>query len=413
MEKVKKVPEIRFGGFDGEWKQNFLSKIAHLGSSKRVHREDYVPIGIPFFRGTEISKLGENSINQDLLYISDDLYQKLKNEYGVPQNGDILITAVGTIGNAYLIENDLEFYFKDGNLIWISNIEINNKYLSTFLKNGIGKKRVLESAIGSNQKALTMDKLGLISIDFPEPEEQKVIGDFFQNLDNLIKNHNTQLKKLTQLKKAMLVKLFPQDGATTPAIRFKGFDGEWEEKTVEELGEIVTGSTPSTSEKSFYSKNGIPWVTPTDIKNNVTYSTARHLSEKGIKVARVVPKNSILVTCIASIGKNTLLGTEGSLNQQINALVPNKEICHYYFLFVLSHIWSNHMKKMAAIGTMQIVNKNDFSNISTYVPQLKEQEQIGNYFKNLDNLIDHHSTQLKKLNQIKKACLSKLFVSQD
>jgi type I restriction enzyme S subunit len=152
-----------------------------------------VETGIPFFRGLEISKLGSSSKLEDLLYISEEYYKNLKDKYGVPQIGDILITAVGTLGNSYLIRNNTPFYFKDGNLIWLSDIKINSQYLNTYLGNGIGKKRVLESAAGSNQKALTMVKLQNVQVLFPSKEEQRKIEIFFQNLDNLITLHQRKL----------------------------------------------------------------------------------------------------------------------------------------------------------------------------------------------------------------------------
>lgn len=169
-----------------------MGEISKLGSSKRVHREDYVEIGIPFFRGLEISKLGSSSKLEDMLYITEEFYKDLKDKYGVPQIGDILITAVGTLGNPYLISDNTPFYFKDGNLIWISDIKINSQYLNIYLGDGIGKKRVLESAAGSNQKALTMAKLQNVEISFPSKEEQQKIGDYFANIDNLITLHQRE-----------------------------------------------------------------------------------------------------------------------------------------------------------------------------------------------------------------------------
>lgn len=88
-----------------------------------------------------------------------------------------------------------------------------------------------------------------------------------------------------------------------PAIRFKGFTDSWEQRKLGELGEIMTGSTPSTSKSEYYSEDGIPWVTPTDINSQTISDTPRKLSGEGIKVGRVVPANTILCTCIASIGK--------------------------------------------------------------------------------------------------------------
>lgn len=154
----------------------------------------------------------------------------------------------------------------------------------------------------------------------------------------------------------------------------------------------MTGSTPSTSKPEYYSEDGIPWVTPTDINALTISDTPKKLSEEGIKVVRVVPANTILCTCIASIGKNALLTVRGSFNQQINSLTPSAEN-DSYFLLTESELWSEKMKRMAASGTMQIVNKTEFSELITMVPSLNEQKIIGSYFHNLDHLITLHQRQ--------------------
>lgn len=174
-----------------------------------------------------------------------------------------------------------------------------------------------------------------------------------------------------------------------PNIRFKGFSDDWEQRKLGELGKIMTGSTPSTSTPEYYSEDGIPWVTPTDINSQTISDTPRKLSEEGMKVGRVVPANTILCTCIASIGKNTLLTVKGSFNQQINCLIPNEDN-DAYFLLSESELWSNIMKRMAAAGTMQIVNKTEFSELITMVPKFNEQQKIGTYFSTLDHLITLH-----------------------
>lgn len=174
-----------------------------------------------------------------------------------------------------------------------------------------------------------------------------------------------------------------------PTIRFKGYTDDWEQRKLGELGEILTGSTPSTSNSAYYSEDGIPWVTPTDINELTISDTPRKLSEEGAKVGRVVPANTILCTCIASIGKNALLTVKGSFNQQINSLTPSAGN-DAYFLLTESELWSNKMKRMAASGTMQIVNKTEFSELDTLVPSTDEQKKIGSYFRNLDHLITLH-----------------------
>lgn len=193
-----------------------------------------------------------------------------------------------------------------------------------------------------------------------------------------------------------------------PRLRFKGFTGEWQETTIGELGEIITGNTPATSESDNYENNGLLWITPTDIKESITIKTAKQLSEKGKKAARCLPPNSILITCIASIGKNTLIETYGSCNQQINALIPKKE-CNPYFLLTLSELWSIQMKKIAGSGTMDIVNKTQFSEIKTKLPSSEEQTHLSLFFRRLDSQIAESRAVLDKSRQLKKAMLAKMF----
>ena len=190
-------------------------------------------------------------------------------------------------------------------------------------------------------------------------------------------------------------------------------DYSWEQRKLGELGTITTGSTPSTAIPDYYSDDGIVWVTPTDICENITFESTRKLSDLGQQVGRVVPKNTILVTCIASIGKNTMLGSTGSFNQQINGLTPNENECDPYFLLTESALWSAKMKSSAAAGTMQIVNRTEFSELKTWLPSLIEQKAISDFFRQLDYLITLHQRELEKLQNIKKSMLEKMFVQEE
>ncbi|MFK5236805.1 restriction endonuclease subunit S, partial [Lactococcus lactis] len=178
-----KVPELRFAGFADDWEERKLGEVATLSSSKRIHLSDYVTEGIPFYRGSEISTGGITG-NQEL-FISQEKFDEIKEKYGVPSEGDILVTAVGTLGNLWKVDSR-RFYYKDGNLIQISKMQVNSDYLLTYFTGGIGKKRLLDSAAGSNQKALTMVKMREITVDFPSEDEQNKIGSFFKQLDNVI-----------------------------------------------------------------------------------------------------------------------------------------------------------------------------------------------------------------------------------
>ena len=199
--------------------------------------------------------------------------------------------------------------------------------------------------------------------------------------------------------------------SNSPHIRFKGFTEPWEQRKVIELGKVETGNTPSTSIKDYYSEDGLNWVTPTDITSNITLTTEKKLSKKGEQVGRVIPANSILCTCIASIGKNTFSPVKCAFNQQINALIPSKDN-DPYFLFVASYNWSQSMLKGAGGLTFQIVNKTEFSNIETWIPSNSEQKKIGSLFYKLDNLITLHQRKCERLKKVKQGLLEKMFPAE-
>ena len=264
---------------------------------------------------------------------------------------------------------------------------------------GAGRNRVMNKKDFINLKAV-----------FPTLPEQEAIGSFFSVLDQLITLHQRKLDTLKEQKKTYLKLLFPAKGQTKPALRFQGFEDDWEVKRISDIGDIVTGNTPSTSNEDYYSKEGMMWVTPTDIDGLIITDTNKKLSPEGEKVSRIVPANSILVTCIASIGKNTLLFEAGSFNQQINAVVPNQSFYHPYFLLTQSYFWSESMKRIAPAATMQIINKSEFSNITVPLPSLPEQEAIGTFFQTLDQEISQVEDKLASLKELKKTLLRKLFV---
>ena len=202
----------------------------------------------------------------------------------------------------------------------------------------------------------------------------------------------------------------PNKDKNIPKRRFKEFENAdaWELRKLGELGEIVTGSTPPIANEEYYSDKGIPWITPTDIETNIISDSAKKLSAEGAKIGQVVRANSILCTCIASIGKNALLTTNGSFNQQINSLTPYSDN-DSYFLLTSSELWSIQMKQIASSGTMQIVNKTEFSELRTMIPSLPEQEAIGNFFSTLDRHITLHQRKLDLLKEQKKGFLQTMF----
>ena len=244
---------------------------------------------------------------------------------------------------------------------------------------------------GSTFDSISGDELRNTAINYPSnTEERKRIGYYFQKFDHLITLHQRKYEKLSVLKKSLLEKMFPREGENKPEVRFAGFTDPWEQRKLGEIGSIITGNTPPTSNDSYYQTNGTPWITPTDIDGSPLRNTEKTLSALGLSVARTAPAGSILCTCIASIGKNTITCFTCGFNQQINALVPKQNSYDSYFLFTESSIWSQKMKKFAAEATMQIVNKAQFSELVTAVPCFVEQKEIGALFFQLDHLITLH-----------------------
>ncbi|WP_151739593.1 restriction endonuclease subunit S [Acinetobacter nosocomialis] len=202
--------QIRFKADDGsefgEWEEKELKDVANLTSSKRVHLADYVSKGIPFFRGKEITELKSGGFPSDILYISPTQFNEFKEKFGAPKNGEILITAVGTLANTYLINTNYEFYFKDGNLIWLKDIKSNPNFLMILLD--AHKNDVLASAIGSTQKALTIANLNKLIFKFPTLEEQTKISNFLSAIDQKIEVVAKQIEQTKQWKKGLLQQMF-------------------------------------------------------------------------------------------------------------------------------------------------------------------------------------------------------------
>ena len=404
MEKERNTPSIRFKEFTGSWEQRKLKDIVSFYSGLTYKPDDVQDSGTLVLRSSNV-KDGEVLTN-DNVYVDP---KKVNSENVQPRD---LIVVVRN-GSRSLIGKHAQIKAIMPNTVigaFMTGIRSNHAEFVNALLDTPNFKKKVDMNMGATINQITGYMFSQMEFMIPADEEMECIGTFFKGLDKLIVFHQRKLDQGKKLKKYLLQNMFPREGENVPRIRFPGFTDPWEQRKLGELGEIITGSTPSTSHPEYYSDDGIPWVTPTDINKNIIYATPRKLSKAGQAVGRVVPKDSILVTCIASIGKNTMLGVTGSFNQQINGLVPDLKEYDPYFLFAESTIWSKVMKRRAASGTMQIVNKAEFSDIVTMVPRLNEQQQISNLFTKLDNLITLHQRKLESLKTLKRGLLQKMFI---
>ncbi|WP_282177079.1 restriction endonuclease subunit S [Vibrio nereis] len=203
-------PTLRFKADDGsefpDWEEKKLGSLADLTSSKRVYLSDYSEDGVPFFRGKEISEIRKGIIPDDVLYITRKAFEEFKSKYGAPVEGDILVTAVGTLANILRVTGEFEFYFKDGNLIWLRKPRCDSKFLSILME--ANKHELLKTAIGSSQKALTIVELKKIVFKMPSLEEQQKITMFLSSLEEKVRLANSELEKAKEWKKGLLQQMF-------------------------------------------------------------------------------------------------------------------------------------------------------------------------------------------------------------
>lgn len=211
----------------GEWREYKLGDISEVASSKRIFYSDYVSEGIPFWRSKEVIEKFNRKVTATDLFISREKYFEIKNKFGVPQPNDILLTSVGTLGIPYLVENHEPFYFKDGNLTWIRNIDeekLNPKYLYKWLASQNGRDSLAEITIGSTQEALTIIGLKNLNLLLPPLEEQKAIAEVLSGLDDKIDLLHRQNKTLEELAQALFRQWFIEE-----------VKEEWEIGTLEDI----------------------------------------------------------------------------------------------------------------------------------------------------------------------------------
>jgi len=194
------------------WEEKCLDELGVITSSKRIYKSEYIKEGIPFYRTKEIKELSNGKDISIELFISKERYSDIKKSFGVPQINDLLMSAVGTIGEIMVIENDDEFYFKDGNIVWFKEFKsLDTNYLKFALIAFVEKIKSL--AIGSAYSALTIEKLNKYKISFPRTLEEQ--QNIVQKLDALSSETNKleaiyqkKIEDLEELKMSILQKAF-------------------------------------------------------------------------------------------------------------------------------------------------------------------------------------------------------------
>ena len=379
-----------------EFKTYTLDQLCIVGSSKRVHLSDYVQQGIPFYRSKEVIELSSGKNISEQLFISSEKYSEIKSKFPVPQENDVLITAVGTIGEI-LVVKDPNFYFKDGNLIWLRNINfeiIDIDYLYYFLKSDLFQKTIKYNNIGAVQKALTIDFLKTVKITLPSLDNQRKLISVLKSIDKKLRINNQINQELEAMAKTLYDYWFVQfDFPDQNGKPYKSSDGRmvyhpglkreipegWGVESVKDFeSNIITGKTPSRKNSDNFGGK-IPFITIGDIRGNTfVYSTSETLTDLGASVQnnKYLPQDSLCVSCIATVGEIGFTTEPSHTNQQINSIVFEDETNRYYLYFALKNYFENANASAKTGNTFANMNKEDFSGIKIIFPN----KEIKNNF---------------------------------
>ncbi len=193
MSVERKVPEIRFKGFCGEWEQCALGGLLDITSASRVHKNEWTESGVPFFRSSDVVA-NYKGLKNSKAFISFDLYKKLSNKSGYVKKNDLLVTGGGSIGIPFLVKTDEPLYFKDADLLWLKNTkEIDGCFLYMFFSTSVFRRYVGSITHIGTISHYTIEQAKTTPIKTPANKEQTKIGKYFQQLDTLITQHKKNI----------------------------------------------------------------------------------------------------------------------------------------------------------------------------------------------------------------------------
>lgn len=341
-------------------------------SSKRFHLSERITQGVPFYCSKEIIKKFNGEDVTECDYISEDLYKKVSNEFGVPKENDLLITTRGTIGIPYLYKRTDRFYFADGNLTWIKDFDSNlySKFLYYWFQSYEGRKKFEALAKGTAQKAVPISGIKTLEIELPSLKSQKRIADILSAYDDLIENNQKQIKLLEEAAQRLYKEWFVD-------LRFPGHENTkivdgvpegWNICPFSSKVDIMSGGTPKTSIPDYY--NGrIPFYTPKDSDGAFfAYKTQINITEGGLKNcnSRLYPPKTVIITARGTVGKTTILAVPMAMNQSCYALKMKENDAPYYLFFALNNE-IKALRTMANGGVFNTIIGKTFDSINIMV----------------------------------------------
>lgn len=399
------VPALRFPEFIGMngWEEKKLEEIGNFisGGTPNTAIKEYWDGGIPWYTPTEIKNGYLKSSNRTITE------KGLRNSSAklLPQ-GAILITTRATIGDVAISKEKCTTNQGFQSLV-VNNSESNLFWFYWIIGH---KEDLIKRASGSTFKEISKNEIKNITSYSPKKQEQQKIADCLFSLDELIEATTQKVETLKKHKKGLMQRLFPAGGKDVPDLRFPEFQGMkgWEKKQVKDFGEVITGNTPSKKEEKYWNGDFV-WVTAQDFNGKYINDSILKLTKFGKDKARVIPKDSVLVTCIASIGLNAINKIECSTNQQINAICCNLGYNYEYVYYLVTYNTKN-LKLLAGQTAVPIITKKSFEEFEVItIENYEEQQKIADCLSSLDELIEATSKKVEILKEHKKGLMQQLF----
>ena len=386
-------PKIRFKGFQEEWKKKNIGSSCSISIGEFVIKtKQRANAPYPVYNG--------GSTNTG--------YYDQYNQIG-PK---VIVSARGA--NAGFVNKEEGKYWA-GNSCYSIGTKDETNWLFLYYAFKFYQDKYIKAQQAANIPSVSKSDIQKTILLFPSINEQQSIASYFQHLDALIQSTTKKIESLKQVKAASLQSMFPQERETTPRVRFKGFEGEWNTPSISEVFELRNGYTPSKAVEAFWEGGTIPWFRMEDIRENggILNDAIQHISPLGIKGKGVFEKNSIILSTTATIGVHAMLIADSLANQQFTNFSIRKSLKHtfdpmfvYYSFFGIDE-WS---KKNTNSGGLLSVNIPLLLKQPFLTPSIYEQQKIASYFTTLDRQISLQTQRLEKLKQIKAACLDNMFV---
>ena len=393
----KKTPKVRFPGFDKDWEERKLDDVVEFLDTMRKPLEGAKRISgpYPYYGASGIVDYVDGYLfDEELILLSED--------------------------GANITDRNYPVCFLASGKYWVNNhahvLRTKHGNENNFICNSLERKDYTQYNTGMAMPKLNKETCKKIPILCPGFEEQKKIGDYFRNLDNLIALHQRKLEKLKEYKKGMLQKMFPKNGEKIPEVRVPGFTDDWEQRKFSELCDMVTVGIANSATHA-YSDSGIVMFRNQNIKPNfLDDNDIIHINpefEARYKNKRL-KKNDLLVARTGYPGTACVVPEKYENSQTFTTLIARpKNSVNPYFLcqYLNSDIGLKYFESTQIGGGQKNSGAGILNEMPIMLPSVVEEEsKIADYFNHLDNLITLHQRKLEMLKEFKKGCLQQMFV---